>query len=332
MSKFGKALEQAQRDRALRAPHVPPPPPPASSAEPLIAPPPVSLPPATPAPKRIPAPRRREAVPTEEVDSHLVSLVAPAGLVAEQYRALRHLIEQRHKHGHMSVIAVSSPGVGDGKTTTAINLAGALAQASDATVLLVEADLRRPSIGRLLGFEDSRSVGLVDAILDPRLAVADIVQPRPPYNLNVVLAGQSPASPYEVLQSPRLGALLDEARQQYRYIVMDTPPLAPVQDCRVVARWVDGIVLVVAADRTPRALLEAALDTLEPDKVLGLVFNGYDHLFSRRHARHYAGYYADPETHEEGGAFSRATKKVGALFSRGNGAAVRNRRGRDGSH
>jgi capsular exopolysaccharide synthesis family protein len=270
--------------------------------------------------------------PTEAVDSHLVSLVAPAGLEAEQYRALRHLVEQRHKAGDLSVIAVSSPGVGDGKTTTAINLAGALAQASDAAVLLVEADLRRPSIGPLLGFEDSRSAGLVDAILDPRMALADIVHPRPPYNLNVVLAGQAPASPYEVLQSPRLGALLEEARQQYDYIVLDTPPLAPVQDARVVARWVDGIVLVVAADHTPRALLEAALDTLEPGKVLGLVFNGYDHLFSRSHARHYVGYYTEPEVEKKDGAMSRAAKKVGALFNRGNGAAVRNRRGRGGSN
>jgi capsular exopolysaccharide synthesis family protein len=249
------------------------------------------------------------------VDSHLVSLVAPAGIVAEQYRALRHLVERRHKDGDMSVIAVSSPGVGDGKTTTAINLAGALAQASDASVLL--------------GFEDSRAVGLVDAILNPRMSLADIVQPRPPYNLNIVLAGQTPASPYEVLQSPRLGALLDEARQQCDYVVMDTPPLAPVQDCRVVARWVDGIVLVVAADRTPRALLEAALDSLEPDKVLGLVFNGYDHLFSRRHASHYVGYYPETETKRKRGAFSRATRKVGALLRRGNGAAARERRGRD---
>jgi protein-tyrosine kinase len=346
MSKFAKALEQAQRERALRAqPTAAPPAPPAvptaipSPVSPVAPPPPtaapspvspVSPPPSSPA-RRIPTPRRRGTVPTEEVDSHLVSLVAPAGLVAEQYRALRHLVEQRHKADGMSVIAVSSPGVGDGKTTTAINLAGALAQASDAAVLLVEADLRRPSFGRLLGFEESRTAGLVDAILDPRLTLADVVQPRPPYNLDVVLAGQTPASPYEVLQSPRLGALLDEARQKYRYIVMDTPPLAPVQDCRVVARWVDGIVLVVAADRTPRALLEAALDTLEPDKVLGLVFNGYDHLFSRRHARHYAGYYSEPDSQKKAGALSRATKKVGALFSRGNGAVVRNRRGRDGS-
>ena len=337
MSKFAKALEQAQRERALRAQPVPaPPPPPVAPSEPLVAAPPSrpappASPPSSATPRRIPAPRRRGAVPTEEVDSHLVSLVAPAGLEAEQYRALRHVIEQRHKDGDMSVIAVSSPGVGDGKSTTAINLAGALAQAPDASVLLVEADLRRPSIGRLLGFEDSHAVGLVDAILDVRLTLADIVQPRPPYNLSIVLAGQTPASPYEVLQSPRLGALLDEARRQYRYIVLDTPPLAPVQDSRVVARWVDGIVLVVAADRTPRALLEAALDTLEPGKVLGLVFNGYDHLFSRRNRSHYVGYYAESEAQQKGGAFSRATKKVGALFRRGNGAAVRNRRGRDGS-
>jgi Mrp family chromosome partitioning ATPase len=135
-----------------------------------------------------------------------------------------------------------------------------------------------------------------------------------------------------VLQSPRLGALLDEARRQYRYIVLDTPPLAPVQDCRVVARWVDGIVVVVAADRTPRALLEAALDSLGADKVLGIVFNGYDHLFSRRHASHYVAYYDKPAARGKGGAFSRATRKVGALFRRGNGAAVRDRRGRDGSH
>jgi capsular exopolysaccharide synthesis family protein len=268
--------------------------------------------------------------PTEEVDSHLVSLVAPAGLEAEQYRALRHVVEQRQKDGTLSVIAVSSPGVGDGKTTTAINLAGALAQASDATVLLIEADLRRPSIGRLLGFGDSRTVGLVDAILDPRLTLADVVQSRPPYNLNVVLAGQMPPSPYEVLKSPRLGALLDEARRQYNYIVMDTPPLAPVQDCRVVARWVDGILLVVAADHTPRPLLEVALDSLDSTKLLGLVFNGWDHLSAGRHADHYVGYYARPAVPRRS-PLARATRKVGSLLRRGKGAAVRNRRGRDES-
>ncbi len=330
MSKFARALEQAQRERAMRAQPVPAPPRPTPPSSDPPAPPGATSPPANPPSRRIVAPSRRAALPADEVDSHLVSLVSPAGLEAEHYRALRHLIEQRQKGGNLSVVAVSSPGVGDGKTTTAINLAGALAQGSDASVLLVEADLRRPSIGPLLGFNDSRTVGLVDAILDPRLALADIVQPRPPFNLDVVLAGQRPSSPYEVLKSPRLGALLDEARRQYEFIVMDTPPLAPVQDCRVVARWVDGIILVVAADHTPRALLEVALDSLDPAKLLGLVFNGYDHLFSGRYAGHYVGYYAQPAAHRKS-ALTRMRKKVGSLLSRGNGAVVRNRRGRDGS-
>jgi capsular exopolysaccharide synthesis family protein len=349
MSKFTKALEQAQRDRALRLQSLPtptPPPPPvsASASSPAPASPPRPAPAPRPAappeaapigspPRRRPSLPRRPATLGDEVDSHLVSLVSPAGLVAEQYRALRHMVEQKHKADNLSVIAVSSPGVGDGKTTTAINLAGALAQGSDATVLLVEADLRRPSIGHLLGFHGTGGVGLVDAILDPKITLADIVQTRPPFNLSVVLGGQTPPSPYEVLKSPRLGALLDEARGRYDYILLDTPPLVPVQDCRVVARWVDGVVLVVAADRTPRALLEASLEVLDPTKVVGLVFNGFDHLLSGRYADHYAGYYgqeAEPDRRQ--GAFGRVTTKVGSLLRRGESTVARNRRARDRSH
>jgi protein-tyrosine kinase len=354
MSKFTKALEQAQRERALRlqaAPPAPPAAPPAPPREAHSAPrevpsPPREVPtaprevasPPRPAPRprqvvspprRMPAPPRRASEGTGELDSHLVSLVAPASLEAEQYRALRHMVEQRHKNVNLSVLAVSSPGVGDGKTTTAINLAGALAQGSDASVLLVEADLRRPSIAQLLGFSDSPGMGLVDAILDPRLTLADIVQPRTSFSMSVVLAGQTPPSPYEVLKSPRLGALLDEAREQYDYIVMDTPPLAPVQDCRVVARWVDGVLVVVAADHTPRALLEAALDVLDPTKVIGLVFNGYDHLKSARYARQYVTAYADSVSQSsKPGSLRRAVR---SLLRRGERRAGKNRPRRDRS-
>ena len=352
MSKFSKALEQAQRERAMKLQAAPPAAPPVSSVAPPVShvppaapptpapPPPIPLnPPPAPAGPNGPtpaasAPRRRSvtgprraASITGEVESHLVSLVAPSGLEAEQYRALRHVVEQKHKSQGLSVIAVSSPGVGDGKTTTSINLAGALAQGADNSVLLIEADLRRPSIGTVLGFNGSRTLGLVDAILDPSLSLSDIVQPRPPFNLSVVLAGQVPASPYEVLKSPRLGALLDEARSQYDFIVMDTPPLALVQDCRVVARWVDGVVVVVAAHQTPRSLLETALDVADPSKLVGIVFNGFDNLGTGR-GRHYAGYYATPdrEEPERSGAFNRIGRRVGSMLRRGDDTAVRNRR------
>ena len=113
---------------------------------------------------------------------------------------------------------------------------------------------------------------------------------RDPHSIcRSVAAGHAPLSPYEVLKSPRLGELFEEARRQYDYIVVDTPPLTPIQDCRVIGRWVDGFLLVVTAHRTPRRLVEDALTTLDPSKVLGLVFNQADR---RSRSGLYPGYYA----------------------------------------
>src|SRR6266702_6741187 len=106
---------------------------------------------------------------TDGVEEHLVSLLAPASFAAEQYRALRHLVEQFHKSAELTVLAVTSPTVGDGKTTTAINLAGALAQAPDARVLLVDADLRGPAVATHLGLDEPAGPGFVGAILDANL-------------------------------------------------------------------------------------------------------------------------------------------------------------------
>jgi hypothetical protein len=130
------------------------------------------------------------------------------------------------------------------ESTTAINLAGALAQARDARVLLVDADLRRPSVDKLLALGSSDGPGLVNLILDSSLTLERVARPRPPFDLSVIPAGHMPPSPYEILKLPRLGELLEEARRRYDYIVLDAPPLCPVQDCRVIAHWVDGFLLV----------------------------------------------------------------------------------------
>jgi protein-tyrosine kinase len=303
MSKFFKALEQARRDRALGSRVVPDAPlsgeggrlatevtEPAWALEPMAESP-------------------------DAVDEHLVSLVTPAAFEAEQYRALRHTIEHLHKTADLKIVAVSSPGMGDGKSITAINLAGALAQSREARVLLVDADLRRPALGHLLGLGDADGANLVDGILDPGLTLDRIAQRRPPFNLSVICAGEAPPSPYEVLKSSRFGELMEEARRQYDYIVLDTPPLHPVQDCRVIGRWVDGFLLVVTAHRTPRRAVGEALTTLDPGKVLGLVFNGADHSVSS----YYSGYYyrrddsADqPSSNGHGGGvLKRSVRKFG---------------------
>lgn len=217
------------------------------------------------------------------LDPHLVSLAAPASFEAEHYRTLRARLETRHEGKALQVLAVTSAAVGDGKTTTAINLAGALAQSREARVLLVDSDLRRPSVGLQLGLEDPRGAGLADAILDPERSLESVVLRGLPLNLAVLTAGGLPPAPYEVLKSPRFGTLLEEARRLFDYVVVDTPPLIPVPDCRLIARWVDGLLMVVAAHQTPRKLVEEGLSLIEPAKVVGIVFN--------RDQRPYSGYY-----------------------------------------
>jgi Mrp family chromosome partitioning ATPase len=156
-------------------------------------------------------------------------------------------------------------------------------------VLVVEADLRCPKMAERLGLDGSQLPGLVEAIATPHLGIADVARKLSTYNLSVVLAGQCPATPYELLQSPRLGELLDEARRHYDYVVIDTPPIVAFPDCRIIGRWVDGWLIVVAAHRTSRTLLEEALDLMEEKKTIGFVFT-HDERF-RSGGRYYGGYY-----------------------------------------
>ena len=219
---------------------------------------------------------REEKAEPPEIDEHLVSLLAPVSFEAERYRILAHTIELMHKNSGLHVLAVTSPTVGDGKTTTAINLAGALARAPESRVLLVCMDLRKPSIMNHLRMAGPHTVGLVNAILDPAMTLNQAVTHLQRFNLSVLPAGPSPADPYELLKSPRVGELLQEACRQYQYVVLDTPPLLLVPDARLIGKWVDGFLMVVATHKTPRGLTEEALNLIDPSKLLGLVFNNDD--------------------------------------------------------
>jgi Mrp family chromosome partitioning ATPase len=132
---------------------------------------------------------------------------------------------------------------------------------------------------------------LAGAILDERLDLADVVRPTP-FNLAVVPAGASPANAYQMLESPRLGELLEVARGSYDHVILDTPPLLLVPDCRLLSQWVDAFVIVVAARRTPRRLLADTLGVVDPAKVAGIVFNGDERPLSG-YKGYYSGYYQD---------------------------------------
>jgi capsular exopolysaccharide synthesis family protein len=244
------------------------------------------------------------------IDEHLVCLHAPASFEAEQYRSLAHVIELMRKDTGLHVLAVSSPTSGDGKTTTAINLAGALAQSSEARVLLACADLRKPTVIEQLGMKYPHLTGLSTAIMNPEHTLSRVVE-RLQRNLSILPPGPCPENPYEVLKSPRLGELLHEAHQHYEYIVVDTPPLLLVPDCRVIGKWADGFVLVVGAHRTPRRLVEEALNMMDPAKLIGLVFN-YDDRALPGYYNYY--YYASGQRSQ--GWWSRLATTVGRLFSR----------------
>jgi capsular exopolysaccharide synthesis family protein len=328
MSEFFKALEQAERDRALGqggnpAVTVPDEAPAAAVPAALTT---LRRPAAEPDPRLEVVPPRDLRPPAEVraaeedearegIDGHMVSLVTPTSFEAEQYRTLRHMIEELHASAQLSIIACTSPVGGDGKTTTAINLAGALAQARETKVLLVDADLRRPTIARELVLRDVAGPGLVGAILNGELTLADVVRSRPPFNLSVLPAGRTSANPYELLKSQRLAHLMQEARRHYDYVVVDTPPLVSIPDCRAIAQCVDGFLVVVAAHRTPRKLVEEALNTVEPAKVIGIVFNADDRPLSG----YYSGYYGQHRSSNgtRAGSWTRSVRRAGgSIWSR----------------
>jgi capsular exopolysaccharide synthesis family protein len=218
-----------------------------------------------------------------KVDQHLVTLTSPGSFAAEQYQGLRLTIERLRRGRTLQVIAVTSPAAGEGKTLTAINLAGALARgADDARVLLIDADLRRPAIARQLAMDQS-SQGLTEVIENSATTLDSVTHTLKPYNLSILPAGLRNGAVHQILRSPRLEGLLAEARQRYDFVVLDTPPLLPVFDSALLANAVDGVLVVVAANQTPRKLLGEALNMLDPSKVLGIVFN--------RDAKPLFGYY-----------------------------------------
>ena len=206
----------------------------------------------------------------------LMTMRKPHSLEAERYRMLRHSLGRRGGVKDPRVVAVSSAGVGEGKTTTAINLAVVLAETPRSRVLLIDADLRRPSVDKQLGITDTSRLGLGEALAEPAPRLDRYVHRLAPYNLYLLSAGGAPPSPADDLGSPQMRELIRQARESYHHVVIDTPPLLAVPDARLIEREADGILLVVTAHKTLRKPLEECLEMIDPDKILGLVLNQDD--------------------------------------------------------
>jgi capsular exopolysaccharide synthesis family protein len=232
-------------------------------------------------------PRGRASVdPRQPIAEPLVSFRAPDSYEAEQYRALRHLVERLRRDEGLQMFAVTSPAASEGKTVTTLNLAGSLAQSADARVLVIDADLHRPAVANYMGYGRQRSTGLADSILYEDHPLSRTVRHIEALNISVLLAGTASAGPYELLTSPRLEAVLADARRQYDYVLIDTPPVVPLADSRLLTRLVDGYIVVVAAHKTTKKLVADAFDLLDSARLIAVVFNGDDRPLSP-----YYGYY-----------------------------------------
>jgi capsular exopolysaccharide synthesis family protein len=244
----------------------------------------------------------RPAIRRGEIAEQLVSLLAPSSFAADQYRTLRHSIERLRREDGLRVLAMTSPTPGDGKTVTTLNLAGALAEKDDARVLVIDADLRRPSVAAYLGLPGHPTPGLADALREPRYALSQIVRRVRGFNLWIAPAGTPGSAPHELLSSQRFGALLEDARREFTCVLIDTPPCVLMPDCRLIERSVDGFLLVIAAHKTPRRLVAEALQELPRAKTLGVVFNADDRASSRYYG-YSGGYYDDSARRSRRGAW-----------------------------
>ena len=223
-----------------------------------------------------------------EPDEHLVCLTDPGSYEAEQFRRLRHSLEHLQIEKGLKTIAITSPTQGDGKTLVAINLAATLALWGNVRTLLLEADLRQPTFKHRLGLKAPVPIGLAEAATSDRFSLADVVTRLAEFKLDVVAAGEPPRFPSKVFLAPGFQRLMRDAKRDYDYVVLDTPPVLSCTDCRPIGDVVDGFVVVVRAGKTPRNAVNDTLVELTNEKIVGFVFNEFETARRYRRMSYYA--------------------------------------------
>lgn len=188
---------------------------------------------------------------------------------AESFRSLRTNLGFVATESGTRVFTVSSSVADEGKTTTAANLAIALAE-TGASVVLIDADLRVPSVANIMGIEGG--IGLTDVLID-QAELRDVMQPWGREELSILPAGRVPPNPSELLGSQAMQRVLQTLGETNDYVLVDTPPLLPVTDAAVVSGFATGMILVAAAGSTKQHEVEEAVETLETSgvRLLGLV-------------------------------------------------------------
>lgn len=277
MSRIEKALEKAAQMRKIEP-----------VAELVVKPVRVEV--SAPVPRQEPS-----RTITINADNRLLATIAePHSAVSEQYRKLKSsLVRLTNEDRFRNLLMVTSSIAGEGKSLTAANLAISMAQEFDLTVLLIDGDLRRPSIHSYLGFE--QTIGLSDCLQDD-LNIGDAIVKTDIDKLSVISAGREVAKPLELFASKKMQDLMAEIKHRYkdRYVIIDTPPLLPFAETRSLAHIVDGVVFVIHEGVTPQESVAEAKEILKGCPVLGVVLNDSTALDTE--SSHYSRYYTRQAT------------------------------------
>lgn len=222
-----------------------------------------------------------------DLDPHLVAFHIPFSQSAEGYRHLRTNVQYSQPDHPLLTITITSSTPKEGKSTTAGNLAITFAN-TQSRVLLVDADMRRPTIHTLFGLE--QEPGLTDILFD-KGTVEEIIHRNVVQNLDVLCSGTLPPNPVEILAAGKMREFIEKVSRIYSVVLFDSPPLLAVTDAALLSRITDGVVLVTSAGQTTLRSLDRAAEVLGGvhKKAIGVVLNNFDF---RKASAGYQGYYA----------------------------------------
>ena len=221
------------------------------------------------------------------VEPHLVAITQPRSGHAERFRSLRTRVLHAGERKKMQAFVVTSAGVMEGKTLTAINLSWLLAQTDGVRALLIDGDLRNPCAADYLGID--APVGLSEVLAGEATLEESIVRLEPA-GLHLLPGGSARDDVAEILSGPKFSAVLREARRMFDYIIIDAPPLGIFTDATVLISRADSALIVARANKTRYAALEKLLEPLPRERLLGVILNGSDEQLNEQNYYYYRRY------------------------------------------
>ena len=238
----------------------------------------------------------------------MITVSNPKSPAVEAYHTLRTNILFASLDKPVHSILVTSPLPGNGKTTTAVNLGVTIAR-TGASVLLADADLRKPTLHKM--FNQGNMAGLTSLLVDKNLRPGDVTLPTGVANLSFIPSGPIPPNPSELIVSHAFADVLENLKESCDYLLVDSPPVIAVTDPVLLSRYVDGTILVIAFGSVPREMAQKAKEQLQNinANILGVVLNRIPTNGHGYYYYYYQQYYGEKE--KKRGFLSRWKKRRG---------------------